>query len=109
MDVCIIFIKLVSELSLGEAAYFLSRFLKNGFLLLPLVVGICFWDWQFLLFLSSLELLLKLNISHQQPVGVKLLHLCSSFPHSRLDIELDFGLNQPVVWVAVHSGHDSGV
>ena len=86
LDFGVILAKSVSVLSRGEAAYFLSSFLENGFRLLPLVLGISFPDWQFLLFLSGLEVFFKLNFPRHQPFGVNLLHLCPSFPYCRLDI-----------------------
>ena len=109
LDFGIVLVKPVFVLPRGEAAYFLRSFLENGFQLLPMVLWICFPDWQFLLFLSGLKLLFKLTFPRQVPVGVKLLHLYPSFPHCRLDIESDFGPAQFVVCVAVGTGHNSGM
>ena len=109
LDFGIVLVKPVFVLPRGEAAYFLRSFLENGFQLLPMVLWICFPDWQFLLFLSGLKLLFKLTFPRQVPVGVKLLHLYPSFPDCRLDIESDFGPAQFVVCVAVGTGHNSGM
>ena len=70
--------------------------LSSSLTSLSIVLRICFPYWQFLLFLSGLELFLELNFPRHQPVGFE--HLYPSFPRYR-----------PVVCVAVSTGHDSGL
>ena len=65
LDFGIVLVKPVFVLPRGEAAYFLRSFLENGFQLLPMVLWICFPDWQFLLFLSGLKLLFVVFVARR--------------------------------------------